>query len=355
MASLFCHIVLVGAQSPYPECCPNLHNLSNMAETHPELAMDEIRKCPLYKERPAIKMPEDPSPSSNGLPVVLIHGLTDSCFSDWMQSLTAAAGKKLGVYTVCIPTADNMVSDFINSLLMSLDRSVDIFTEKVRQDPKLKDGFNLVALSQGGLQARGYIERYNDPPVQNFLSIHGIVTGVASLPGCFSQGHPLGLVCGAVNEILGDIAYDSVIQSFAFPANDYRDPMRTGTSEYLQNSQLADLNNENAVNRTYVDNFGKTKRFAMVKALNETVVYPNEAEWWGQFADGSYSEVLTMEQTYVYQKNLFGLRAAHQAGKISFEHTDGDHMGFSDAQYYSWLEKYFASEVPISLTQDVVV
>merc|ERR1712190_500047 len=134
-----------------------------------------------------------------------------------------------------------------------------------------------------------------------------------------------------INELLGAIAYDQFIQSFAFPANDYRNPKLTRSKQYLHNSQLADLNNERVINHTYLTNFGKTQRFAMVKALRETVVYPNEVEWWGQFADGSYSSILKMNQTAVYERDLFGLRTADESGKIFFEHTDGDHMGFTDA------------------------
>ena len=45
-------------------------------------------------------------------------------------------------------------------------------------------------------------------------------------------------------------------------------------------------------NATYKANFVKVKRFIMIKALKDTMVYPNEGEWWGHFADGSQKEVL---------------------------------------------------------------
>lgn len=41
----------------------------------------------------------------------------------------------------------------------------------------------------------------------------------------------------------------------------------------------------------------QTKKFAMIKAEKDTMVYPNEGEWWGHFADGSFKTILTMKET----------------------------------------------------------
>ncbi len=52
------------------------------------------------------------------------------------------------------------------------------------------------------------VQWYNDPPVNTFISVHGTVMGVAAFPGCFAQGKPLGLICKALAEVLGDLAYN---------------------------------------------------------------------------------------------------------------------------------------------------
>jgi hypothetical protein len=51
--------------------------------------------------------------------------------------------------------------------------------QQVTADANLKNGFNAVGYSQGNLVIRGYVERYNDPPVHNFISMHGILFGVS--------------------------------------------------------------------------------------------------------------------------------------------------------------------------------
>jgi palmitoyl-protein thioesterase len=224
---------------------------------------------------------------------------------------------------------------------MNMDKSVDVFAEKIRADPKLKGGFNAIGFSQGNSLIRGYIHKYNDPPVNAFISVHGTVMGVAAIPSCFQQGKPLGFVCKAVAEVLGYLAYSELVQGILFQADYYRAASKTAGSSYLTHSQIAQWNNEKTTNATYTANFGKVKQFAMVRALKDSMVYPNEGEHWGSLQDGSYGTAQTMKDTKFYKQNLFGLKDADEAGKIAFETTAGDHLQFTDAELFSWLDKYF--------------
>lgn len=56
------------------------------------------------------------------------------------------------------------------------------FKDEVQKDSKLKDGFNAVGLSQGNLVIRGYIQKYNNPPVKTFVSVCGPMDGVGTCP-----------------------------------------------------------------------------------------------------------------------------------------------------------------------------
>merc|ERR1712066_244309 len=69
--------------------------------------------------------------------------------------------------------------------------------------------------------------------------------------------------------------------------------------------------------------------------------YPNEGEQWGSLPDGKNAPIQTMKDTKFYQQNLFGLQTADAANKISFEQTPGDHLQFTDAELYGWVDKYF--------------
>ena len=49
---------------------------------------------------------------------------------------------------------------------------------------------------------------------------------------------------------------------------------------------------------------------------------------------------MPMNQSAMYQQDLFGLKAADEAGKIHFESTPGNHLDFTDAELYGWLDQY---------------
>lgn len=321
---------------------PNLKNLTELAEHFPQVVLDEIKASPF---RAVLRTVAEPPQQGVGpaLPVVTGHGMGDSCFEPGFKSVTSGIGKKTGGYSVCIPTGGNIITDTINGYLMSMDKSVDIFAEKIRADPKLAQGFNAIGFSQGNSLIRGYIQKYNNPPVNAFISVHGTVMGVSAFPGCFRQEKPLGLICKALAELLGDFAYNGIAQGVLFQAGYYRVGTKVTGQAYQKHSQIAQWNNENPanINATFKANFGKVKRYAMVKALKDSMVYPNEGEWWGAMEDGSDKQALAMKDTKFYKEDLFGLKTADEAGKFAFETTPGNHLEFTDAQLYGWVEKYF--------------
>jgi palmitoyl-protein thioesterase len=322
------------------ELPPTLQEFVDLAINDPEAAVEEIRKMdfPIVQE---IAMPTlaAVAASSNGLPTVVGHGMGDSCFNRGMKSITQGIAAKTGTYSTCIPTGGNVLSDTINGFLKTMDNSIDYWAEKIRADPELANGFNCIGFSQGNSQCRGYIQKYNDPPVANFISVHGTVMGVQAFPQCFTQEKKLGLLCRTFAEVLGDLAYNPLVQNVLYQANYYREQHKVGGKAYLKNSAIAQWNNENPdnVNQTFKDNFIKTK-YAMVKAAKDSMVYPNQGEQWGDIEAG---EITEMSGTAMYQQDLFGLKTVDQAGGVAFEETSGDHLQFTSDELYGWVEKYF--------------
>eukprot|EP01060_Flectonema_neradi_P037826 TRINITY_DN773_c0_g1_i1.p1 TRINITY_DN773_c0_g1~~TRINITY_DN773_c0_g1_i1.p1 ORF type:complete len:308 (+),score=82.15 TRINITY_DN773_c0_g1_i1:74-997(+) len=276
------------------------------------------------------------------LPTVLMHGMGDSCFNKGMKSITEAVGNNLGSYSVCIPTGDTHAKDTDNGFFMTMNTNVEVFAAKIRNDTQLAGGFNAIGFSQGNSIIRGYIQKYNDPPVKTFLSVHGTVMGVAGFPNCKPDGL-LGPVCRILAESLGDDAYTKKTQDSLFQADYFRDPKRVTSAAYYNNSEIAEWNNEgpNNNNQTYKENFVKVERFAMIKALKDTMVFPNAGEWWGQFTPGQFKTVQNMNETEMYQKDLFGLQTVDKQGKILFNSTPGNHLQFTEADLLWWVDNYF--------------
>ena len=274
------------------------------------------------------------------LPTVFAHGMGDSCFNAGMKEITADTGKHIGSYAVCVPTGDNWLTDTINGFLQPMDKSVDIFAEKIRKDANLKGGFNMVGFSQGNSLIRGYIHKYNDPPVRNVLHVHGTVSGVSGFPQIDPSKSALGR---GISQLCGDLAFNSLVQGILFQADYFRDPRKTNASDYLAHSQLALWNNEDStrVNATYKANFVTVNKYVMVKALLDTMVFPNEGEHWGHFEDGTSYKAIPMAETRWYKEDLFGLKTVDEAGKIHFETTPGNHLQFTETDLFGWVDKYF--------------
>lgn len=274
------------------------------------------------------------------LPTVFAHGMGDSCFNAGMKQITADTGKHIGSYAVCVPTGDSWLADTINGFLQPMDKSVDVFAEKIRKDANLKGGFNMVGFSQGNSLIRGYIHKYNDPPVRNVLHVHGTVSGVSGFPQVDPAKSALGR---GISQLCGDLAFNSLVQGILFQADYFRDPRKTNASDYLAHSQLALWNNEDStrVNATFKANFIKANKFVMVKALQDTMVFPNEGEHWGHFEDGTSYKAIPMAETRWYKEDLFGLKTVDEAGKIHFETTPGNHLQFTETELFGWVDKYF--------------
>ena len=324
---------------------PQLHALHARARADPlRLAADLHQESSAFVALPLGAPPRRTSRNAS-LPVVTAHGMGDSCFNPGMASVTRFAGQALGVYSTCIPTADTQPEDTIAGFLKNMDASVDVFAERVRADPKLKKGFHAFGLSQGNNLIRGYIQKYNEPPVRTFMSICGINGGVAAFPHCAPSTPVVGHACLALAETLGALAYDPLVQRFLFQANYYREPSMLGTEPYKANSQLAQWNGEGAHANVSASRakWAKTNRFVWVEATEDSMVYPREGEQWGGLP-GDYPEekrAVPMQEMPWYTTDAFGLRAAQLAGKNSFETFVGEHIRFDEKQLLEWLHKYF--------------
>ena len=314
------------------------------AKADPDAFSEQLRQSEFAAIAPEIKLTGNKSARSKNadtLPLVFLHGMGDSCFNRGMESITEESGEYMGVYSVCIPTGDTKGEDTMNGFIMSMNENVDTFAEKVKTDTNLAKGFNCVGLSQGNNICRGYVQKYNDPPVNTHLSIHGPVAGVAALPHCYLDGNADDL-CNTVSDGLSKLAYNQRMQDFLFQADYFRDIHYVDTAEYKKYSEMAAWNNEgDVVDPSINANFAKTNKFAMIKANADSVVVPREGEWWGQYdpADDSGS-IFSMKETRWYKEDLFGLKTADEAGKVLFNSTEGNHLEFTTDELHGWLDLY---------------
>eukprot|EP00536_Pseudo-nitzschia_multiseries_P004107 jgi/Psemu1/237320/estExt_Genewise1.C_670018 len=301
--------------------------------------------------------------SKQQLPVVFAHGMGDSCFNGGMTNIGKHTSDLLGgVYVTCIPTGDTKTEDTTNGYFMNMDKSVDVFASRVAADPELSGGFHAIGFSQGNNVIRGYIARYNAPTVHTFVSINGVNAGEGTVPGCFpddsdsdhdsdsdsSTNEKLGSLCDMLLEQASQRAYTEFAQEHSFQSNYWRDPRADKQEDYHRYSQLARWNNEGPGNHnaTLNQNFARTSRFVWVRATGDSLVWPSEGEHWGcpDATDPFRKPVLPMNETEWYQKDLFGLKTAQEAGKNVFETFEGDHLRFTMEDFDRWVVSYLKAK-----------
>jgi len=115
------------------------------------------------------------SASSTNTPVVLWHGMGDTCCNPLSMGYIAEmiTSALPGTYLYSVEVGDSVADDEENGFLMNVNEQIDMMCDVLGADPNLKYGFNAIGFSQGGQFLRGYVERCNNPPVHNLISIGG--------------------------------------------------------------------------------------------------------------------------------------------------------------------------------------
>jgi len=219
----------------------------------------------------------------------------------------------------------NIVADELHGFIGNVNSQVDEVCQALKQDKNLQQGFNAVGFSQGGQFLRAYVERCNDPPVYNLITMGGQHQGVADIPDCVNVNET---ICNWVEYFLDFGAYNPVAQNFVVQAQYFHDPMDIkGYLDY--NAFLVDINNAKSVNQTYKNNLIKLNNLVLVKFTEDTVVVPRESEWFGFYKDGDINTILPYNETALYLEDRIGLRTLDKNGKLKFDWAPGQHMQFT--------------------------
>jgi len=196
---------------------------------------------------------------------------------------------------------------------------VDIFNAQVSTDPLLRNGFNLVGYSQGGIISRGYIERYNNPPVNNFITWSAPHAGIFGIPDVSWKW---------IAELVGRIPYEKWIQeTFSF-SNYWKNPYHL--EEYLNNSAyLADINNERTdKNISYKKNMMSLNNMACVFTTIDDIVVPKESGIFEFYAPNSQSYVVPLNETEFYQEDWLGIRYLDENDKFHRFSCNCSHLNY---------------------------
>ncbi|KAH1223528.1 Palmitoyl-protein thioesterase 3 [Glycine max] len=260
---------------------------------------------------------------SHSIPFIVIHGIGDQCSNRGVKKFTQQLSSFSGAEGYC-----NFYINFLSpvgngswdSWFKPLKEQAEIVCEKVKQVKELKEGYNIVGLSQGNLIGRGIVEFCEGGPpiriynftlpsycsallscicVKNFISLGGPHTGTASVPICgvstivaFQHG-ALGIFCVLADTLIKGEVYSSYIQEHLAPSGYLKLP--NAIPDYLENCRfLPVLNNEipDKRNSTYKERFSSLQNLVLIMLEHDTVLIPRETSWFGYYPDGYFKPVL---------------------------------------------------------------
>jgi len=262
-------------------------------------------------------------------PVVIWHGMGDTCCYSFSMGMIKKEIERLlpGIYVYSVMIGANIVEDEIQGFISNANDQVDFVCKQVRSDPNLKYGFNALGFSQGSQFLRGYVERCNDPPVYNLISMGGQHQGVADIPNCVTINET---ICSIVQQLLSFGAYTDFVQNNVIQAQYFKDPLNIA-SYIKHNIYIADINNEKDIkNGTYKKNLESLNRLALFKFDLDTVVVPRDSEWFGFYAPGSTSQMVEMRAQPIYQEDWIGLKTLDEGGRLLLlDIPNENHMKFT--------------------------
>ena len=278
----------------------------------------------------------------NPTPIVILHGITSDTselapVEEWLKSRLPNQ-----VYNIEIGNGRR------NSLFKSMDWQLKELCLAIYAIPALERGFHFIGMSQGGLLARGYVQRCNRFPVRN------LITWVSPHAGVYG-----------FNEIYFNWqkVYTPLYQSRYSFASYWKDPYQYET--YLANSTfLPYLNNESPNFEAYEKlgfNYHHSRErilsldnFVMIWSGNDDVISPPQS---GQFEfydilcstreTPGCLERITNDSLQVqdffnssqYVQDLLGLRTLYLAGKLHMLETNCTHSGHKTAVCFPQLEE----------------
>ncbi|TFK25516.1 palmitoyl-protein thioesterase [Coprinopsis marcescibilis] len=284
-------------------------------------------------------------------PLVLWHGLGDSHSSPGMvefAGLIKEVHPGIFIHSVYIDQEED--KDRRAGFYGNVNDQVALVAGQLASIMELEGGFDAIGFSQGGQFLRAYVERYNEPKVNNLITFGSQHMGISDIPICGRYD----LLCQIARRAARGSVYGEWAQNNLVTAQYFRNPDNYAT--YLEaNKFLTSINNEKEGERngTYAKNLASLNKIVLVLFTEDKTVVPKESSWFGSEAIPGDDEVgmqqrigqrpfllniqrrddreiIPMRLQRLYTEDWIGLRTLDTRGDVILETCEGEHMQVGD-------------------------
>jgi len=249
-------------------------------------------------------------------PTVLMHGVLAN--KNNLIELKEMIENSFNVEVYNLEIGNGKLTSFFDSMNEQLVK----LCEHIYSIDELKNGFNFIGISQGGLLARGYVEYCNLYPVNNLITI------VTPHGGVY------------FNNTYSSNFYEPSNQKDMSITNYWRDPYRYEL--YLDNSTyLSQLNNEISMKSTQ-NTLDVLNNFVMIWSSEDDVVEPPESGKFSMyFVENDKLELHELENTQLYKNNFLGLKKMNEENRLHVYETECLHAEHIDPECFNTLKYVF--------------
>ena len=198
----------------------------------------------------------------------------------------------------------------------------------LEDDHMLKDGFIMIAHSQGGLIGRHYLERYNSPKVHTYISLGSPQQGIFGTPSKIDDRFTF---LNLAELYTFKLLYKPYFQRFVSFAGYWHDTLHYDM--YMEKcSFLPYLNNEkdHSLAEQFKTNICNLENMVLVNSDQEDIIEPYQSCHFGFYKNGTCADLETMEETGIYQQDRLGLKTLADSGRLHLRMAHCTHTGYQE-------------------------
>jgi palmitoyl-protein thioesterase len=231
-------------------------------------------------------------------PTILIHGIGGN-YKDLFQLETYLQNNGVPTYNLEIGNGK------IDSIFMNINTQCEVFSKQIEKQ-KIDGKINIIGVSQGGLLARCYVEKYS----HLINPVHSLITYGTPHMGIFNEKLNLS------------------------PLEYWKNPYKY--EEYLHNNDfLVFLNNEKWHDdySIYKTNIVRLDNFLMIWSNIDTVISPKQSAKFEFYNVSNVKsndplEIVDFKISSTYKNDLIGLKTLDENNKLIVRQYDCKHEDF---------------------------